>query len=350
MKTKLVLAVAALQLLVLAFMAGQREWILRSGTPLVLRTAPIDPSDPMRGAYVRLNYEISTVPASLCTGEVAKWTKEKESFRHPRRDSVVFASLKTNSHGIAELISLSDKPPASGPFLRGRTVSVSQNSVSVRYGIEAQFLSKEAAQRTERLGLERQGAPMNVTVAVGSSGISVLKDTAWEPLGITLAFDRQPPRAQNDPLRFQQTPLTGLTVTLHNYGDKPIAIVDLPGGRSFSLVPNLRWGDSHYGWSPRDDPAATVPATAQIIVLKPGTKHDVRLDFTDPRWFIADTRLPNATPIPFAKLPQEDLWSTSFRIEYSPPPAEVVRSLPNAELIRHETVRSRAFNANQGLD
>src|SRR5690348_12571096 len=124
MKVKLALLVAALQVLVLAFMAGQREWILRTGTPLVLRTAPIDPNDPMRGAYVRLDYEISTVPPALCRGEVAKWTKLAD-YRESQqlRDRVVFAAMAVNSYGLADLTSLSDRPPDTGPYLRGRVMT-----------------------------------------------------------------------------------------------------------------------------------------------------------------------------------------------------------------------------------
>ena len=97
MKTRLALAVAALQVIVLAFMIGQREWIARTGTPITLRTAPLDPNDPMRGAYVRFNYEISTVPVALCRGEVVKWTKIT-GYPEQRglRDRVVFAALKVN--------------------------------------------------------------------------------------------------------------------------------------------------------------------------------------------------------------------------------------------------------------
>lgn len=345
---KLAIAVAALQVLVLAFMAGQREWISRTGAQLVLRTAPIDPNDPMRGAYVRLDYEISFAPAALCKGEVAKWVVQSSDYREQRklRDRVVYATLAVNAHGIAELTALSDTRPASGTFLKGRVESADQNGVRVRYGIEALFMSKEAAQRTERIALnEKVGAPMNVRVAAGSNGTAVLKDFEWEPLGITFAIDRQPPRDQNDPQRWQPRPLTGMTVTLHNYGDKYLAIVDRPGGGAFRLVPNTRFGQNHYAWA--GEPATGTPS---IIVLKPGAKHDTHLDFAERRWWIVDTRKPGSEPIPFAKVPQGDTWATSFRLEYAPPPADTVRGQPNADLIRHAPLRSRAFNAAQGVD
>jgi uncharacterized membrane-anchored protein len=351
MKVKLALLVAALQLLVLAFMGGQREWILRTGAPLVLRTAPIDPNDPMRGAFVRLNYEISNVPAALCRGETAKWVKTQD-YRETQkiRDRVVYAAMSVNAHGLAELTSLSDTPPASGPYLRGRVITAGQNGVNVRYGIEAYFMAKDAAQRMEKLGAEKAGAPMDVTVAVGSSGIAVLKDTSWEPLGITFAMDRRPPqpaRAPGQPWQ-QQPGVTGLTVTLHNYGDKDLAIVNLPGGQSFRLVPNTRFSGNSYVWAGEHGDNPPAPTANDIIVLKPGAKHDIHLDLTQPRWWVSDTRKPDAAPIPLQKV--TDGWSASFRLEYAPPSADAVRALPHADLIRHVPVRSRAFNANQGMD
>lgn len=348
MKVKFALAVAALQVLVLAFMAGQREWISRTGTPIVLRTAPVDPNDPMRGAYVRLNYEVNFVPVAQCRGEVVKWTQSGDYRVLQRvRDRVVFAALTVNAYGIAELTSLSDTPPGTGPYLRGRVQSADMNGIQVRYGIEALFMNKEAARRTERESFEKAGAPMNVRVAVGSKGTAVLKDFEWEPLGITFAIDRPPARDNNDPQRWQPRPLTGMTVTLHNYGDKDVAIVDRPGGQAFRLLPNTRFGQNHYAWAGDQEPAT---GAANIIVLKPGAKHEVHLDFTERRWWITDTRKPGSEPMPFARVPQTDAWSASFRLEYAPPPAEAVRGLPNADLIRHAPLRSRAFNAAQGVD
>ncbi len=351
MKVKPALLVAALQVLVLAFMAGQREWISRTGTPLVLRTAPVDPNDPMRGAYVRLDYEISHVPAALCRGETIKWTKSTD-YREMQglRDRVVYAAFAVNPHGIAELTSLSDTPPDSGPYLKGRVQSADAGGIQVRYGIEALFMSREAAQRTETVALtDKVGAPMNVRIAVGSSGISVLKDFEWEPLGITIALDRPPARDTRDQQqRWQPQPTTGLTVTLHNYGDKDVAIVNLPAAKSFRMMPNMRFTGSNYDWAGEKSTDQPTPTADTIIVLKPGTKHSVHIDLTQPGWWITDTRKPGSEPIPLQNVPEG--WSASFRIEYAPPSADAVRGLPTADLIRHAPLRSRAFNANQGVD
>jgi uncharacterized membrane-anchored protein len=350
-KIRLFLAVAVLQVLVLAFMAGQREWISRTGLPVTLRTAPIDPDDPMRGAYVHLDYEISQVPAALCQGGPAKWIKVTD-YREQQgwRDRVVYAALQVTPHGIAELVSLSDVRPARGPFLRGRVESVSTEGVRVRYGIEALFMAKAAAQQVESMvRKEKAGAPIDAQIAVGSSGISVLKGYEWEPLGLTLAFDRPPLRpATNPPQPWQQPTLAGLTVTLHNYGDRDLAIVDLPEGKSFRLVPNRRAMAGHYAWVGDGNKNQPEPRAAEVFVLKPGATHACHLDLTQPPWWITDTNKPGASPLPLQKVP--DGWMASFRIEYAPPAADACRGLPSADLIRHVPLRSRAFNANQGVD
>ncbi|MBB5572399.1 MULTISPECIES: GDYXXLXY domain-containing protein [Rhizobium] len=60
--------VAALQTAILGYMVGERAWGLRSGVEVLLKTAPIDPRDLLRGDYVTLNYDISRVPVSTLIG------------------------------------------------------------------------------------------------------------------------------------------------------------------------------------------------------------------------------------------------------------------------------------------
>ena len=73
MRKLLIVTAVVAQLLVLGWMAFEREWVVRTGRVVYLRTAPVDPQDPMRGEYVRLNYEIATVPKALCRDGVATW-------------------------------------------------------------------------------------------------------------------------------------------------------------------------------------------------------------------------------------------------------------------------------------
>ena len=74
MRKAFILAAIILQVMVLAYMAGEREYILKNGKLIHLRTAPVDPRDLFRGDYVRLNYEISgSRPISSSRARAFKW-------------------------------------------------------------------------------------------------------------------------------------------------------------------------------------------------------------------------------------------------------------------------------------
>ena len=63
------LGLAVLQTAVLGWMIESRAGILRSGEEILLKTAPVDPRDLLRGDYVILSYDVSTIPAALITGD-----------------------------------------------------------------------------------------------------------------------------------------------------------------------------------------------------------------------------------------------------------------------------------------
>lgn len=63
------LVVALLQTAILGYMIEGRAGILRSGTEVLLKTAPVDPRDLLRGDYVILTYDISTISKTSVTGQ-----------------------------------------------------------------------------------------------------------------------------------------------------------------------------------------------------------------------------------------------------------------------------------------
>ncbi|MCF3642108.1 GDYXXLXY domain-containing protein [Rhizobium sp. TRM95111] len=62
------LVAALAQTAVLGYMVESRASILRNGAEVRLKTVPVDPRDLLRGDYVTLSYEISTIPGSLLVG------------------------------------------------------------------------------------------------------------------------------------------------------------------------------------------------------------------------------------------------------------------------------------------
>ena len=338
-------AVAASQIALLGYMAAEREWVHRFGQSVVLRTAPIDPADPMRGEYVRLSYDLNFVPRRLCRGGVAAWFEEPGIVYRQIRDQVVYARLAIGADNLAGLVELTDVKPTDGLFLRGRTEWHDLNTVHVRYGIEAFFMQQGKARQLEKeMWEERQGVLLNVDAAVGRSGIAVLRDFRWEPLGITLAFEREnntQPGVVN-PLRGR---LMAVDIEIRNHGEQPVAIADRPGGGSFRLVPNERVQSGEFSWVGADLPPSPV-GPGDIIVLQSGAIHRARIDLALPRWFVR--RGPDQDPGSMSNL--IDAWNASFRIEYVPPRPDEIPDLPSGDLIFRRTLSSRAFTPAGGID
>lgn len=62
------LVVALVQTSILGYMIEGRASILRSGTEVLLKTAPVDPRDLLRGDYVILSYDISNISTTSISG------------------------------------------------------------------------------------------------------------------------------------------------------------------------------------------------------------------------------------------------------------------------------------------
>lgn len=350
MRKIIILVAVAAQLAVLAFMAAEREWVLRTGQSVLLRTAPVDPNDPMRGDYVRFNYEIATIPKNLCRDAVRTWF-EKTNYTYDRslRDRRVYATIKLDHTGVAEVVSLSDRPPSEGLYLRARVQEVSTHTIRVRFGAEALFMQQGKAKQFEDLVRgEKQGVPLNIEVAVSPGGLSTIKGYRWEPFGITLVMDRAPVPPNSNP----QTPrpgLRGVTVQLKNHSDAPVAVLASDDARFFRLVSAREFlddeGAHHWEWTRVAAEEASARAD-EVKVLQPGEVQRIHLDFSSPAWFVQKGA--EGPPTSITTLNQE--WSASFRIEYAPPSAEACTGLPHADLIRHARLRSRMFSAAGGVD
>jgi uncharacterized membrane-anchored protein len=361
----LIVLTAAAQVGLLAFMAGQREQVLRTGRTVWLRTAPVDPNDPMRGAYVRLGYEISRVPRALCRDGLAAWMEGREraadeEWRATRRrlaalrDREVFAVLGTGPHGLAQLEALTDRRPATGLFLRGRVSHGDAREVTVRYGIEALFLQQEKAQELEQEVAARgakDGVPLDAEIAVGDSGLAVLKGRRWEPLGLTLRTEAAPRDEAATGERRGARPVVAVVATIRNHSALPVAVWLPADGGAFRLDPRPGWGDSQCRWVGAGR-ARPQPAAADIRILKPGESQVQRIDLTAPEWAVR-VRTEDGSPertLAIPALANEDRHGWSFVLEYAPPSVESLAGLPGAEDFWLPALRSRAFFPGGGAD
>ena len=129
-----------------------------SGTEIALKTVPVDPRDVLRGDYVVLSYDISTVER----------TNEDYWFQD---DQTVFVSI-VEAGDDWRVSSLHRKPPREGLFLRGRVHSVEQQEYGIRYGIESFFVPEGEGREYEEA---RNRSRLWAIVSVGPGGVARLK-------------------------------------------------------------------------------------------------------------------------------------------------------------------------------
>lgn len=328
MRKWFIIAAAAFQGLVLAYMAGERELVVLTGRTVHLRTAPIDPRDIFRGDFVRLNYEISTIPRRLLRGGLAN---AKESYLK-KKGLRVYTALKAGEGGSAEALYVTDRRPTDDFFIRGHLLYGWDGSVRVRYGIETYFVEQGKGLELER-GRRREGiqVPLEMEVAVASKGLAVLKSHRWSALGIGLELVRGADRNAR-----------AVKLRLLNASEKPLAIVDLPGTHCFSLEPVSVRHTDNLRWVGADVPQPVV-SDDHVRVLQPGEVHPVGIDLTDSSWYVTRGGGP-ALPVYGRDR------STRFRLVYRPPTKKASEHLEQAELVWHGHLPSRAFTGRGWVD
>ena len=151
---------AALQIIVVLGFAGAREALLRRGTEIMLATVLVDPRDLLRGDYVVLRYEISTV--DLCFGPVGS-----AIYVPLEKDVDVYVQLASRRMAPAESVEQL-RSRHDGLFLKGRIESTinspggeAANTCEVSYGIENYFVPEGTGREIER---ELGDIRMRVTV------------------------------------------------------------------------------------------------------------------------------------------------------------------------------------------
>jgi len=337
MRKLFILLAIALQVFVLASMAGQREYITRTGKTVYLRTAPIDPRDLFRGDYVRLNYEISSIPMDYLRNGLKTETLEK--------GHTVYTVLKEGPNGLAELEYASDEKPAEIVFIRGRTSHARRHQpfrgpLSVKYGLEAYFVQQGKGIAIEQRRGRRNDIqiPLEMEIALGSNGQAIIKGHRWSPLGIGLEILESPDR--NTQNRQNTRRSAKIKLTLLNASDKPLAIVNLSDFSSFSLEPTAQ---AQKSWKPTQVSGDFIrPTDADVIVLQPEEKTSYDIDFSDARWWVQA----DESPTEIGTLP----WSESFRLVYRPPAENDCRHLKDKDLIWHGYLPSRAFHGRGRID
>lgn len=332
MRKVLIFSAIAFQILALAYMAGNREYILKTGRTVYLRTAPVDPRDLFRGDYVSLNYAISEIPNS----SIRKGPKDSLS-----KGNKIYVILKEDEDGLSVVDYATFEQPKQGVFIKGRIygepwAGSASSMVQVKYGIEAYFVQQGKAKDIEnRKG--RRGKvqiPMEMRVALGADGTAVIKGYRWSSLGIGLEVLRAPRGNQND-IRSPR-----VCITLENASDRSLGLINLPDFRSFFLVSANQWQKKWEMAWPLPEPPA--PTDADVVIVRPGEQWSIEIDFADPRWHVTSEGQTMEIG--------EFQWSERFRLVYEPPGKEACRNLTYREQIWHGRLPTQAFYGRGNID
>lgn len=161
-------AAGLIQLGLIAMMVIDRAGILREGTEITLQTRPVDPRDFLRGDYVVLSYDISSVPSGELKGKLPK-----------DRAPIVYVKLAPKDDGYYRAISVHlDPVPVNGRevLIRGRVGNwrwcSNCDSLFVNYGLEKFFVPEGEGRELEKA---RNQSKLSVVAAVTPSGRAAIK-------------------------------------------------------------------------------------------------------------------------------------------------------------------------------
>lgn len=132
-----------LQVAVLVWIAMTNQRILSNGEQILLKTAPVDPSDPFRGEYVQLNYEISTL-------DLGKLNVDEGAAEIERGDIVYVDLMPDGKYHKANAVWTEIPFMLGGPRVQGRVEWRSEHTIGVSYGIEQYFTPQGRAIEIER--------------------------------------------------------------------------------------------------------------------------------------------------------------------------------------------------------
>jgi uncharacterized membrane-anchored protein len=148
-------AAALIQSAILGWMVWDRIDLLRTGRPIVLDVAPVDPRDLFRGDYLVLSYPIARLRTDMVEGD--------KDFGSGDR---VFVGLRKTETGAWQAFSIHHaRPQLTGQvvFLRGSVTSVAGPAtgdapctgdcklITMRFGIESYFVPEGEGKRLEKL-------------------------------------------------------------------------------------------------------------------------------------------------------------------------------------------------------
>lgn len=162
-RSRAFILIGCLWMVIIAAFVLSKEYTLRTGTEVLLKTRPVDPRDLFRGDYVILSYDISRFDAGDMRASLV---------RHFREGDRVYVTLDTDAQ-YASIKQVHYDSPRGEIFLKGRVARVRGDQVTITYGIESYFVPEGEGRQIER---RRNRGKVDVLAAVDRGGNVMIKE------------------------------------------------------------------------------------------------------------------------------------------------------------------------------
>lgn len=150
-------------MIILGFI-GFKEFTLRTGQEVLLKTQPVDPRDLFRGDYVVLTYQISNLDLDSLQSD----------FKDFKNNDYIYVSLDlADGYGIPAKIS--KNAPEEGLYIKGKVMNVWNGRLVIFYGIESYFVPEGKGYE-----IERQRGNLDVKISIDKFGNAVIKSLVVE--------------------------------------------------------------------------------------------------------------------------------------------------------------------------
>ncbi len=108
-KKNIFIAIGIFWLVIIIGFIGFKEFTLKTGVEVLLKTAPVDPRDLFRGDYVILRYDVSTIDTAALPSRAADFKVGEK----------IYALLDIGNDEIGKVVNISKEVPVKGVFLMG---------------------------------------------------------------------------------------------------------------------------------------------------------------------------------------------------------------------------------------
>ncbi len=161
-KKKIFITIGIFWLAIIIGFVAMKEFTLRTGKEILLKTVPVDPRDLFRGDYVILRYEISRL-------DLNKIAADNADFK--TGDKIFVALNEENGYAVASRI-FQNAPKDEELFIKGILQNMHNKSLTIEYGIESYFVPEGKGKKLER---RREEQKLDVKVSVDRFGTAAIK-------------------------------------------------------------------------------------------------------------------------------------------------------------------------------